>query len=79
MLFHEDRMLPYTLNQETAVLFAAPIVVQFKDASPKLVDVACGNNHTVVMSEEGQLFSWGFGASCFPLKSSLMLYVVLRY
>jgi alpha-tubulin suppressor-like RCC1 family protein len=41
---------------------AAPFVVQFKDASPKLVDVVCGNNHTVVMSEEGQLFSWGFGA-----------------
>mmetsp|Transcript_26717 Transcript_26717/g.44812 ORF Transcript_26717/g.44812 Transcript_26717/m.44812 type:complete len:577 (-) Transcript_26717:375-2105(-) len=27
----------------------------------KMVDVACGNNHSVAMSEDGTVFTWGFG------------------
>eukprot|EP00240_Pyramimonas_obovata_P000710 CAMPEP_0118933624 /NCGR_PEP_ID=MMETSP1169-20130426/12092_1 /TAXON_ID=36882 /ORGANISM="Pyramimonas obovata, Strain CCMP722" /LENGTH=564 /DNA_ID=CAMNT_0006876407 /DNA_START=103 /DNA_END=1797 /DNA_ORIENTATION=- len=27
----------------------------------KFIDVACGNNHTVALSEQGTIFTWGFG------------------
>lgn len=29
--------------------------------SKKIVSVACGDNHTVCVTEEGEVYSWGFG------------------
>ncbi|KAK3239804.1 hypothetical protein CYMTET_50294 [Cymbomonas tetramitiformis] len=38
----------------------APQIVRFDVGHCKAVDVACGNNHTVVLSEEGRVYTWGF-------------------
>mmetsp|Transcript_28149 Transcript_28149/g.53249 ORF Transcript_28149/g.53249 Transcript_28149/m.53249 type:complete len:574 (-) Transcript_28149:362-2083(-) len=41
-----------------------PNVVKFDGVplseSPNVVDVVCGNNHTVAMTSEGAVFTWGF-------------------
>lgn len=40
----------------------APKPVRFVNiGKTKFIDVACGNNHTVALSEEGTVFTWGFG------------------
>ena len=30
-------------------------------ATPKVVKVSCGPNHTVVITEDHKVYSWGFG------------------
>lgn len=51
---------------------SVPNVVKFDGVplseSPNVVDVVCGNNHTVAMTSEGAVFTWGFGA---PASASL--------
>jgi alpha-tubulin suppressor-like RCC1 family protein len=31
-------------------------------ATPKIIDVQCGPEHTVALAEDGNVFTWGFGA-----------------
>jgi alpha-tubulin suppressor-like RCC1 family protein len=38
-------------------------LVQFPDPMTKILKVCCGSSFTLVLSESGLLYSWGFGKS----------------
>ena len=46
---------------EEKLYFPAPTVVSGLSAEP-IIEVSCGAAHTLALSEEGKVFSWGLGA-----------------
>lgn len=50
-------------NPGTAQLEGAIDVVRGELESKKILSVACGTQHTVAVTEEGDVYSWGRGRS----------------